>query len=299
MTDYYRKVPTEMRETFFRFRREHPLKTANLENISWEYILAGEPAGQPLVLLPGGLSTAESAWRMLTHLDHHRYRLLCPSYPREISTMTSLADGIARIMELEGFFQSFLVGGAYGAMLAQVYAHRHSAQVSRLVLTHAYPPVASRAVRVEPTLRILRYAPMFMVRNILRAQMTGKLAPNAPAELQLIAAQVRETVEKQITRQAAMNIYLRMANFDQQNFTYTDFEGWTGKTLIILAEDDPTSTEELRNTMLSLYPGAVLHLLQGSIQSSSLLDPAEYVTIMEDFFAGKPDGDFQPPGIDQ
>ena len=246
-------------------------------------------SGQPLLLLPGGLGTAESAWRMISGLDPQKYSMVCPSYPAQIDTMTGLADGIAKILSVEGMESSFLIGGAYGSMLAQVFIHRQAGLVSTLVLTHAYPPLASRVKSVNPTLKLFRWLPMPMVKNIMRVAMTGRLSHNPPAELLLIAAQIRETLDTRLTRQRAMSTYLRMVDFDQQNFSYTDLEGWQGKTLIILAEDDRTTTEDLRNTMLAFYPGAKIHLLKGDIDAAALLETAEYVRVMEAFFEGKDD----------
>lgn len=276
-----------MVQTFMRFRQEHPLKQRQLAGVTWEYMLSGNPANHALLLLPGGLGTAESAWRMITRLDPARYYLLCPSYPPQIGSMTGLADGIAELLLQEGIHSTYLVGGAYGSMLAQVFVHRHAELVDKLVLTHAYPPAPNRVRTVEPTLRILRYAPLFMIRNILRTQMTGKLPAKPPPELALIAAQIRETLDTHLTRQAAMNIYLRMAEFDKQEYRYTDLESWAGEALFILIEGDPTNTEDLRNTLAALYPGVTLHMIQGSSQNATLEETAEYVRIMEAFFEGK------------
>lgn len=289
MDEYYRNVPTDMLEKFTRFRKEHPLKQANISGISWEYITSGNPSGQPLVLLPGGLGTAESAWRMLIQLDSQKYRLICPSYPGQVGNMKGLSDGLAEILKQEGVSSAYVVGGSYGSMLAQVFIHQHMEMVSRLVLTHAYPPSPKRAGSVEPTMRILKLAPMFMVKSLLRNQMTGRLPANPPAELLLIAAQIRETLDKQLNRQTALNIYLRMADFDRQYFTFSDLENWDGKTLIILAEDDPTTTEELRNELLAFYPGASLCLFKDGSQPTPFLETNEYVRVMEEFFSGKTD----------
>lgn len=286
MNKYYRKVPQDPVEQFIRFRRDHPVKRTEMGGKSWEYILSGDPSGQPLLLLPGGLGTAESAWRLINLLDPKKYHLVCPSYPAQMDTMTALADGIAEILKLEGIQTSYVVGGAYGSMLAQVFTHRHPGLVSMLVLTHAYPPVPKRVNSVDPTLRLFRLVPMFMVKNMLRTQMTGRLPANPSPELLLIAAQIHETLDTRLTRQTAINTYLRMVDFDQQYFTFTDLESWEGKTLIILAEDDPTTTEELRNELLALYPRASLHLLKGNIQSTALLETGEYIRVMEGFFEG-------------
>jgi pimeloyl-ACP methyl ester carboxylesterase len=286
MNKYYRKVPHESLEQFKRFRKEHQLKQTEINGTDWEYILTGDSAGQPLLLLPGGLSTAESAWRLITLLDTNKYHLICPSYPASVDTMTALADGITEILKREDIQTTYVVGGAYGSMLAQVFVHRHPDMVTRLVLTHAYPPAPKRVNSVDSTLRLFRLVPMFMVKNMLRAQMTGQLPANPSPELLLIAAQIHETLDTRLTRQAALNIYIRMVDFDQQNFTFTDLDSWQGKTLIILAKDDPTTTEQLRNELLALYPGALLHMLEGSVQTTALLETGEYIRVMEGFFEG-------------
>lgn len=287
MDKYYRKVPPEVREKFMRFRQEHPVTLHEIDGINWEYIRAGNPAGQPILLLPGGLGTAESGWRMISGLDHQKYSIVCPSYPAQIDSMTGLADGIAKILTLEGVQTTYLIGGAYGSMLAQVFIHRQPDLVSKLVLTHAYPPQANRVKSVNPTLRLFKWLPMPMVKNIVRIAMTGKLPHNPPVELLLIAAQIRETIDARLTRQAAISTYVRMVDFDKQNFTYTDLDSWQGKTLLILSEDDRTTTEDLRNAMLAFYPGAQLHLLKGNIDSAALLETSEYIRVMEAFFEGQ------------
>jgi pimeloyl-ACP methyl ester carboxylesterase len=287
MDKYYRKVPPEVREKFMRFRQEHPVTLHEIDGINWEYIRAGNPAGQPILLLPGGLGTAESGWRMISGLDHQKYSIVCPSYPAQIDSMTGLADGIAKILSLETVKTTYLIGGAYGSMLAQVFIHRQPDLVSKLVLTHAYPPQANRVKSVNPTLRLFKWLPMPMVKNIVRIAMTGKLPHNPPVELLLIAAQIRETIDARLTRQAAISTYVRMVDFDKQNFTYTDLDSWQGKTLLILSEDDRTTTEDLRNAMLAFYPGAQLHLLKGNIDSAALLETSEYIRVMEAFFEGQ------------
>jgi len=289
MDKYYRSVPQDVLALYEHFRQDHPFKQGEINGVKWEYILSGGPTSQPLLLLPGGLGTAESAWRIITRLDPAKYYLVCPGYPDQVGSMIGLSDGIAEILQQEGIQSVYLISGAYGSMLAQVFVHRYPGMVDKLVLTHAYPPVSSRVRTVEPTLRILKYAPMFMIRNILRNQMTGRLPANPPPELKLIAAQIRETLDTRLTRQGAMNTYLRMADFDKQDFTYTDLESWHGKALFILIEDDPTNTEDLRNTLLALYPGATLHIIRGSSQTATLEETSEYVKLMEAFFEGKLD----------
>jgi pimeloyl-ACP methyl ester carboxylesterase len=283
MDKYYRKVPPEQREQFMRFRREHPPVHFEHNGITWEYLTSGNPAGEPLLLFTGALSTADSAWRTLTLLDQDKYRLICPSYPPEFDTMSGLADGIALLLAHLEIQSTYVVGGSYGGMLAQVFTRRHADVVSKLVLSHTYPPVRARASNVSPAMRLFKVLPMFLVKKMLRDRMIGMLPPKPSPELLLVAAQVRETVDTRLTRQAALNTFYRMMDFDNQNFSPTDLDGWPGQTLIMLASDDPTTPESLRKALLDLYPGARLHLFKGSGHATAILETREYIQVLESF----------------
>jgi len=286
MKKYYRKVPKEQLDQFMQFRQEHPLQTHQVKGITWEYLTSGDTSSQPLLLLPGALGTGDSSWQTFKLFEQEgKYRITCPSYPAEINSMSGLADGISEILAAEGITETFLVGGSYGGMLAQVFVHRHPGMVNRLVLSHTYPPVSSRARSVEPALRLFKVLPMFLVKKMLRDRMTGILPPRPTPELALIAGQIHETVDTRLTRQAALNTFLRMIDFDQQIFSPSDLAGWQGKTLIMLAEDDPTTPESLRKTLISLYPGARLHLFKGSGHATAILESAEYIRVMEEFLS--------------
>lgn len=287
MNKYYRNIPSEQVEQLMSFRRDHPPKTLVINGSSWEYLTAGDPSGQPLLVLPGALSTAESAWRTISLLEKGNYHLICPSYPAEVGSMSGLADGITEILKQEGIRITYVVGGSYGGMLAQVFSHRHPEMVSKLVLSHTYPPESKRVTSVEPALRMFRRLPMFLLKRMLRGRMTGILPPKPSPELLLITAQVRETVDTKLTRQAALNTYLRMMDFDQQNFTPSDLADWQGQVLIILAKDDPTTPEKLRNELVALYPGAKLHLFEGSGHATAILESEEYIRVIEEFLGSQ------------
>ncbi len=110
MDKYYRKVPPAQLEQFMRFRREHPLRNLLIDGVSFEYLTSGHSSGQPLLLMPGALSTAESAWRTVTLLEQGKYYLVVPNYPPEVDSMSGLADGVAEILAQEGIQATYVVG---------------------------------------------------------------------------------------------------------------------------------------------------------------------------------------------
>jgi pimeloyl-ACP methyl ester carboxylesterase len=74
-----------------------------------------------------------------------------------------------------------------------------------------------------------------------------------------------------------------MMDFDRQNYSPSDLSTWQGKALIMLAEDDPTTPEPLRDALVALYPGAKLHLFSGSGHATAILESGEYIKVMEEF----------------
>jgi len=285
MDRYYRKVPAPQLDQFKRFRQEHPLKKMVINEVDWEYLIAGDLSGESLLILPGALSTAESAWRDITTLENRPYWLFIPSYPAKLDNMSALADGVAQMLIRHGIHSTYVLGGSYGGMLAQVFTHQYPAMVSKLVLSHTYPPEKRRADSVTPALRLFRALPMFVVKKMLRDRMTGVIPPKPSPELLLIAAQIRETVDRHFTRQAAINIYLRMMDFDRKEYTSADLTDWAGKTLILLAEDDPTTPEARRKALIELYPGATVHLTKGDDQSMGMLESGEYTRVVVEFLS--------------
>jgi pimeloyl-ACP methyl ester carboxylesterase len=134
-------------------------------------------------------------------------------------------------------------------------------------------------------MRMFRMLPMFLVKKMLRDRMIGILPPRPSPELLLVSAQIRETVDTRLTRQAALSTFQRMMEFDQQTFSPSDLMGWQGTTLVMLAEDDPTTPETLRKRLIDLYPGAKLHMFKGSGHASSILESEEYIKVLVDFLS--------------
>jgi pimeloyl-ACP methyl ester carboxylesterase len=283
MDRYYRKVPMTQLEQFKHFRQVHPVKKMVINEVNWEYLTAGNLSGQSLLILPGALATAESAWRDILAFENQPYRLFVPSYPVKLDSMSALAEGIAQIFTRHGISNTYVLGGSYGGMLAQVFTHQYPGMVSKLVLLNTYPPEKRRAESVAPALRLFRALPMFMVKKMLRDRMTGVMPPKPSPELLLIAAQIRETVDTHLTRQAAINIYLRMMDFDRKEYTPADLTNWAGQTLILLAEDDPTTPESRREALIELYPGATVYLYEGSEQSLGMQESNENIKVIDEF----------------
>ncbi|MDI3382203.1 alpha/beta fold hydrolase [Xenophilus aerolatus] len=112
----------------------------------WHRFTDGSPAvwrfvdnrrdAPPLVLLPGALGDASSAWRMAEAFDAE-HRVIAVTYPGGCDAV-ALADGLAALLRSLGVGPCAVWGSSYGAWWAQAFAQRHPACVTALWLGNTF-----------------------------------------------------------------------------------------------------------------------------------------------------------------
>lgn len=275
--ELYRAVPAAELASFRRFRDAHPVRRETLDGIAWEY-LAGGHGERALLLLPGAQGTGLSAWGNAEHFDS-RFRWVAPSYP-PLASMTELADGVVRLLDHLGIGQAAVLGGSYGGFVAQVLVRRHPDRVERLILSHTGPPRPQRGQQIAAALRWLRLLPLFVLRSWYRRTMLG-LLPDRP-ELALTRAYLEELIASELTREGLLAGYRRVVDFDRQRFAPGDLDGWTGRILLLMADNDPATPEPVRRELQTLYPRAEVRLFQGSGHATGVLQRKDYLAAMDE-----------------
>ena len=280
----YQNVPAEQLERLRRFRAAYPYKQTTVNSVDWEYIDAGQ-GRIVLLILPGALGTAESAFLTISYFAEKadRYRVLAPSYPASITTMGDLVDGLARIMDQNTIAAACVIGGSYGGFVAQAFVRRHPHKTQKLVLSHTAPPDPERGRQIARVLRWASVLPLGLLRRSLKKSLT-RLLPEGNPEVALITAQMTETIDYQMTREALFNGYRRVVDFDEHYaLTPADLADWPGEVLLVMGEDDPATPEATRQAMKALYPRAQEHLFHGTGHATSILKREEYCALIETF----------------
>ncbi len=280
----YQNVPAEQLERLRRFRAAYPYQRTTINGHDWSYIDAGQ--GRIVVLiLPGALGTAESAFLTISYFAEKadRYRVLAPSYPASIATMGDLVDGIARIMDQSHIAAACVIGGSYGGFVAQAFVHRHPHKTQKLILSHTSPPDPERGRQIARVLRWASVLPLGLLRSSLKKSLT-RLLPKGNTEVALIAAQMTETIDYQMTREALFNGYRRVVDFDKHDaLNPAELADWPGEVLLVMGEDDPATPEATRRAMKALYPRAQEHVFRGTGHATSILKREEYCALIETF----------------
>lgn len=277
---YYADVPPEQMAQLRAFLAEYPYRRHRMAGVDWQYITAGE-GDDALVLLPGALGRAETAWQLILAFAQRR-RVLAPSYP-PVTTMALLAEGVAGLMQHENIARAAVLGGSYGGFVAQVFARRFAGQTSRLILSHTAYPDTARGAQVKGAARWFPVLPMSMLRSVYRRSTSG-LLPEEHPETVLADAQYDHIVDLVLTKRDLVGMYRRIADYDT-NYAFTpgDLAGWPGQVLLIFADDDPGTPETVRTHMQELYPGAQLHLFYGTKHAAPVVKRDEFVAVIEEF----------------
>lgn len=101
----------------------------------WRFTDNGRGA-PPLVLLPGALGDAASAWRIAQAFAGER-RVIAVTYPGGCDA-PALADGLSALLQSLGTGPCAVWGSSYGAWWAQAFAQRHPTQVDGLWLGNTF-----------------------------------------------------------------------------------------------------------------------------------------------------------------
>jgi pimeloyl-ACP methyl ester carboxylesterase len=275
----YTDVPPTDLEKFRTFCYACPYKQLIFGGVEWSYLINRE-GGETLMLLSGALAIPDISWLTIHHFAQ-TYRVIAPAYPA-VKTMDLLVDGIAAILHQEGIKQAHLLGGSYGGFVAQAFVRRHPGLTRSLVLSHTFPPDPVKAKTIR---RIAGWLPLLPEGGLrwLIGRWLNPLMPTKKPETALMHAMFEELLYHRLTKADILSIFWRTVDYCAQEYAPQDLAGWSGKVLLVMTDDDPSTPEPVRAAMSALYPRARLHLFHGMGHGTSVLKEEEYQAVIGRF----------------
>jgi pimeloyl-ACP methyl ester carboxylesterase len=273
--------PDDWQADLDRFRAACVVQRRAIGGHEWEYILRGR--GAPAVLvLPGGLAVAETAFRYIQRLEA-RYRVLAPTYPETIATMAQLVVGLAKLLQAERIARVYLVGGSYSGLVAQCFVRHSPAAVEKLVLADTGVPRPWRARQFAVCQPLLAGLPLPVVRAVSRCGL-ALFARKLPAQRAFWWRYFRQRVAS-MNRAAFVGHLAAWRDFDRSyRFTPRDLADWRGRVLIVEAEGDGLFRRRERMALRELYPAARVHTFENFSHGASLAHMDDYIALIERFF---------------
>ena len=262
------------------FRATHSAKYLQSADDRWEYFGSGRGT-ENLLILPGLIGVAEMSFQLILAFESD-YRVITPSYPSSVQTTAQLVKGIASLLDVEGIWQTHVLGGSYGGMVAQGFVRQYPARVGRLILSHTGGPKAERASKSRQFAALMRWLPMGVLRWLL-THAGRKALQDAPAQRAFWEAYTAE-IAARLTKADLLARYVIAADFDAtSNFSPDDLNDWTGRLLILEGDNDPIAEAPAREALKVFYPNARVHTFHGSGHVAPIARVEEYVSVIKEF----------------
>jgi pimeloyl-ACP methyl ester carboxylesterase len=273
---------TDWQADLDRFRAVCTLERRVIDGHEWAYIQRGS-GERAVLILPGGLAVAETAFRYIQRLET-RYRVLAPTYPETLLTMAELVEGLAKLLAAEQITRICVVGGSYSGLVAQCFVRHAPEIVEQQVLSDTGVPRRSRARQLALYRPLLTHLPLGALRGLAWCGM-AVFARNLPAQRAFWRRYFRQRIAT-MTRAAFVSHVAIWQDFDRSyRFTARDLAGWHGRMLIIEAEGDGLFRHPERMALRQLYPAAQVHTFEGRTHGASLAHMDDYITVIERFLA--------------
>jgi len=253
---------------------------------TWRYYALGE--GAPILWLTGGLRRAALGFAFMEKLAE-RYTVIAPDYP-PVWTIEAFLAAFDAILQAEGV-ETFALGGqSYGGLLAQAYLARRGNAVERLILSSTGPANYGRGwLPVEyVAIALARLLPERTVKNLLIGGLLQAIALPDAASAEWSAA-INRVVQDDLSRADVVSHFAVAADWIRKGIvTPAAYRDWSGRVVVLCAENDPTQSKKDIPRYEKLFGRAVQVINMGDAgHVAALIDPARYVDWLEQALAQK------------
>ncbi len=230
--------------------------------------------------LTGALGLGDFAFRLILALGDG-FRVVAPDYP-PARTLDDMTDGLITILDAERLDTVHLVSGSFGGMVAQHLVRRYPNRVGSLVLSHTIAPEpGARVAAVRAVVGTLRLWPEWLIRALFRRRLRGSFAVGDPFWLRYFDSTVAALSKAHLVSR----VHLAAEFAGQRGYGPRDLERWSGRVLIMDADDDPHVPAATRVRLRALYPRAELHTFSHTGHSAALTDPERYAQVIRSFLS--------------
>lgn len=255
-------------------------KQVRINNRSWHYYRLG--TGAPILWLTGGLRRAAFGFAFLERLarDH---TILAPDYP-PVQTIAEFNTAFDTILQAEGVATFALGGQSYGGLLAQAYLAHKPQVVERLILSSTGPADYGKGWLPAEYIFITlaRLLPEQRVKKLLTRGLLKIITLPEVERAEWLAA-IETIVQKDLSRADVVSHFAVAADLIKQGIvTPAAYHDWTGRVIVLSAENDPTQSKNDRPRYEKLFSRPVAVVPLGAMgHTAALFAPEQYVELLE------------------
>lgn len=255
-------------------------KKVIVNNTTWRYYRLG--VGAPILWLGGGLRRASLGFAFMERLAV-RHTVIAPDYPpvQSIGEFITAFDTILQIERIDTFA---LGGQSYGGMLAQAYLAHKGKAVECLILSSTGPADYGKAwLPVEYAfIALASLLPEKTVKNLLTGGLFRAITLPAAERGEWVEA-ITAMMQNDLSRADVLSHFAVAADLIRQGIvTPTAYQNWTGRIIVLSAENDPTQNKKDIPHYEKLFGRAVEVISMGDMGHTALLfNPDRFIALLE------------------
>lgn len=255
-------------------------KTIPVNSKTWRYYRLGQ--GSPIFWLTGGLRRAAFGFRFMQELAKC-HTVLAPDY-LPVMTIDEYLSAFDAILHTEKIERTVLGGQSYGGLLAQAYLAHKPQAIERLILSSTGPAGYGKTwLPVEYLFIVLaRILPELAVKKMLVGGL-AKIIAVPDAERNEWMDTFNTVMMTELTREDVVSHFAVAADMIRKGSeNLSAFRNWTGRIIVLSAENDPTQSKSDFPKYKALFGRAVEVIDMGEMgHTAALRDPAVYVELLE------------------
>ena len=257
-------------------------KQVKVNDTTWHYYRLG--AGAPILWLTGGLRRAAFGFAFIERLAT-RHSVIAPDYP-PVQTIDEFITALNAIMQAEGIDTFALGGQSYGGLLAQAYLASASKTkaVERLILSSTGPADYGKAwLPVEHVcIALARLLPEKTVKHLLTGGLLKAITLPEAERAEWMGA-INAVMQNDLSRADVVSHFAVAADVIRRGIvTPAAYQDWTGRIIVLSAENDPTQSKKDVPRYARLFGRVVEVINMGTMgHTAALFNPDKYVELLE------------------
>jgi pimeloyl-ACP methyl ester carboxylesterase len=255
-------------------------KTVTVNHTTWRFHRLG--SGSPILWLTGGLRRAAFGFGFLERLAS-QHAVIAPDYP-PVRSIDEFITAFDTILQNEGVLGFALGGQSYGGLLAQAYLAHRGMAVQRLILSSSGPADYGKAWLPAEHLfvALARLLPEKTVKNLLTGGLRRFITLPESERAEWLEA-IDVVMQNELSRADVVSHFAVAADLIWKgNVTSSAFQNWSGRVIVLSAENDPTQSKKDFPRYEKLFGRRVEVLNLGDMgHTAALFNPDKYVEILE------------------
>jgi pimeloyl-ACP methyl ester carboxylesterase len=255
-------------------------KTVMVNHTAWHYCRLG--TGTPIFLLPGGLRRASFGFAFLEKLAV-RHTVIAPDYP-PVQTIDEFFTAFDAILQTEGIDTFALGGQSYGGLLAQAYLAHKTRGVERLILSSAGPADYGKVWLAADyaAIALVRLLPERTIKKLLTSALLKVIPLSETGRAEWVEA-IHEVMQNDLSRADVVSHFAVAADLIRKSLvTPAAYRNWTGRIIVLKADNDPTQSKRDIPRYERLFGRAVEVFDMGSLgHAAPIFSPDQYAELYE------------------